>query len=146
MWWLWLVVALAAAIAEIAASGLVFGGVAGAALAAAIVAVFVPAILPEAIVFAAVSVIYLIALRPTALRFLTEHSRPLLGSGGTSTLVGRHAVVTEEVTAHGGQVRLGKGEFWSARSYDGKDVIAVGTTIEIAYVEGLTALVWRVAE
>ncbi len=44
-----------------------------------------------------------------------------------------------------GQVRIGTEE-WSARPADGDEGIAAGDTVEIVGLEGVTALVRRVAE
>jgi membrane protein implicated in regulation of membrane protease activity len=144
MWWIWLLAALVALVIEIVGSGLIFGGLALAALAAAITSAFLTGVLPGAIVFAVVSVGYLIGLRPTALRLLTGQSGLRLGSSsGPKALIGRRAVVHRQITPLAGQIRLGQGEFWSARPYDGKDVIPKGSTVEILHVEGLTALVAR---
>jgi len=49
--------------------------------------------------------------------------------------------VLEEVTEHGGRVRIG-GEEWSARSYDETLVIPVGITVDVMQIEGATALVY----
>jgi hypothetical protein len=38
-------------------------------------------------------------------------------------------------------LRIGDGEFWSARSYDPDDLIPVGASAEIEVVDGLTVLV-----
>jgi hypothetical protein len=38
-------------------------------------------------------------------------------------------------------VRIGDGEFWSARSYDPDDLIPVGASAEVMVVDGLTVLV-----
>jgi membrane protein implicated in regulation of membrane protease activity len=65
---------------------------------------------------------------------------PLLRSG-TSALVGRSAIVVEEVTAHAGQVRIG-GELWSSRPYDDTLTIPVGSTVDVFQIEGATALVY----
>ena len=144
MWWIWVLIAVAAVIGELVGSGLVFGGIAAAAAAAALVSVFVGGILPGAITLLVVSVLYLVSLRPIALRMLESHtSLALPGPSTARGLIGRKAIVTQDVTPHSGQVRVGDGEFWSARLYDGKETIPVGSLVEIALVEGLTALVWR---
>jgi membrane protein implicated in regulation of membrane protease activity len=64
---------------------------------------------------------------------------PLLRTG-TSALVGRSALVLEEVTSHDGRVRIG-GEVWSARSYDESRDMPVGSTVDVFQIEGATALV-----
>ena len=58
-----------------------------------------------------------------------------------SQIIGRRATVTRTVDSAGGQVRIGDGEFWSARSYDPDDLIPVGASAEVMVVDGLTALV-----
>jgi hypothetical protein len=49
--------------------------------------------------------------------------------------------VTRTVDSAGGQVRIGDGEFWSARSYDPDDLIPVGASADVVVVDGLTVLV-----
>jgi membrane protein implicated in regulation of membrane protease activity len=50
-------------------------------------------------------------------------------------------VVTRRVDANGGQIRIGEGEFWSARAFDPADVMEPGAPVEVVLVDGLTALV-----
>jgi membrane protein implicated in regulation of membrane protease activity len=63
------------------------------------------------------------------------------GQVSQTRIVGRRATVTRTVDAEGGQVRIGEGEFWSARAYDPNDLIPVGAKVDIMTVDGLTALV-----
>src|SRR5262249_62355300 len=74
-------------------------------------------------------------VRPLAARHIRQ---PALLRSGTAALVGRSATVLEQVTAHGGQVRIG-GELWSARSYDESQGIPVGSTVDVFAIEGATA-------
>ena len=76
-------------------------------------------------------------VRPLAARHIRQ---PALLRSGTAALVGRPATVVEQVTAHGGQVRIG-GEVWSARSYDESRVIPAGSAVDVFAIEGATALV-----
>jgi len=46
------------------------------------------------------------------------------------------------VDANGGRVRIG-GEEWSARSYMEDGVFEAGTRVEVAKIEGATALVYE---
>jgi membrane protein implicated in regulation of membrane protease activity len=46
------------------------------------------------------------------------------------------------VDEQGGRVRIG-GEEWSARSYMPDEVFDAGTQVEVARIEGATALVYR---
>jgi membrane protein implicated in regulation of membrane protease activity len=146
MWWIWVLIAVAAIVAELTMSGLVFGGVAAAAVLAALVSLVLPGPIPGAVTLLAVSVIYLLTLRPVAMRMLGLHTpNRLTGPSSTSSMVGRKALVTQDITPHTGQIRIGGGDFWTARPYDGKESIPAGSTVEIALVEGLTCLVWTEA-
>ena len=52
------------------------------------------------------------------------------------------AVVLQRVDDMGGRVKLG-GEEWSARSYISGEVFDAGAHVEVAQIEGATALVYR---
>ena len=88
--------------------------------------------------FIVASLAGLVVVRPIAMRHIKQP--PLLRSG-TSALVGRSAIVVEEVSAHAGQVRIG-GELWSSRPYDETLTIPVGSTVDVFQIEGATALVY----
>ena len=137
-WWLaWLVLAALLGVGELMTTTLAFGLVAVAALVAAVVG-GVGLGLPFQIgAFAITAGASLGVVRPLAMRHIRQP--PLLRSG-TSALVGRSATVVEEVTAHGGRVRIG-GEVWSARSYDESQVIPADSTVDVFAIEGATALV-----
>jgi membrane protein implicated in regulation of membrane protease activity len=90
------------------------------------------------IAFIAASLAGLGVVRPIGLRHIKQP--PLLRSG-TSALVGRSAIVVEEVSAHSGQVRIG-GELWSSRPYDETLTIPVGAAVDVFQIEGATALVY----
>ena len=64
---------------------------------------------------------------------------------GHDKLVGRQGLVIEQVSTHGGQVRI-DGEVWSARPYDDDLVIEPGAKVDIFAIKGATALVHRVPE
>ena len=61
---------------------------------------------------------------------------------GTAALEGAKAVVLQRVDGMGGRVRIG-GEEWSARSYVQDEVFDPGTQVEVAQIEGATALVYK---
>jgi len=141
--WLWIIVAIIAAIIEVIGSGLFFIGVTAAAVIAAVVAATGLAGPPvEAILFGAASILYVAGLRPRVLRLISGRGPALLHTpSGNPNLVGRRAIVTQEVTEDGGQIRVGQGEFWSARAYNSGDTMPVGARVQILLVDGLTALV-----
>jgi membrane protein implicated in regulation of membrane protease activity len=60
---------------------------------------------------------------------------------GSYALVGKKAVVLEEVTDSGGLIKLA-GEVWSARTFDENQVIAPGTLVDVMEIEGATAIVY----
>jgi len=137
-WVIWLNVAAVLGTVEVMTTTLAFGLVGIAALIAA-GAGFLGA--PAAIQFGAfvlASGVGLGVARPFALRHIRQP--PMLRTG-TAALVGRPAIVLEEVGAHSGRVRIG-GEVWSARSYDETQVIPAGSTVDVMHIEGATALVY----
>ena len=136
-WIAWLVLAALLGAAEVLTTTLAFGLLAVAALVAAIAGGAGLGLPIQLGAFAVTAGAGLGVVRPLAVRHLR---RPPLLRSGTSALVGRSATVLEEVTAHGGRVRIG-GEVWSARSYDESQVIPVDSTVDVFAIEGATALV-----
>ncbi len=137
-WIIWLIVAAVLGAAEILTTTLAFGLVGIAALIAA-GAGFLGA--PFALQFGAfilASGVGLGVARPFALRHIRQP--PMLRTG-TAALIGRPAIVLEEVGPHSGRVRIG-GEVWSARSYDETQIIPAGKTVDVMHIEGATALVY----
>ncbi len=138
IWIVWLIVAAVLGVAELVTMTLALGLIAVGALAAAGVGA---AGGNGALQFGAFVVASLAGLglaRPLALRHIKQP--PVLKSG-TSALVGKSAVVVEEVTAHAGKVKIG-GELWSSRPYDETLTIPVGSTVDVFQIEGATALVY----
>ena len=136
-WIAWLVLAALLGLAEIMTTTLAFGLIAVGAVAAGVVGVAGGGLPFQLIAFGVASAAGLGVVRPIAVRHIKQP--PLLRTG-TSALVGRSAVVTEEVTALDGRVRIG-GEVWSARSYDESSVIPEGSKVDVLAIEGATALV-----
>jgi membrane protein implicated in regulation of membrane protease activity len=140
--WLWLVVALLAGIGEVLTTGLFLAIVAVAAVITAIVSLLLPFALVQVALFAGLSLGGIAFIRPVLIRsFGLDALAHGSGRVTQSQIVGRRATVTRTVDSAGGQVRIGDGEFWSARSYDPDDLIPVGASAEIMVVDGLTALV-----
>ena len=137
-WVIWLIVAAVLGTVEVMTTTLAFGLVGIAALIAAGVGYLgAPAALQFG-AFVIASAVGLGVARPFALRHIRQP--PMLRTG-TAALVGRSALVLEEVGPHGGRVRIG-GEVWSARSYDETQVIPAGKTVDVMHIEGATALVY----
>jgi len=137
---LWAVLAVALAVGEIFTPGLFFlGPVALAAVVAGAVALGGLGVAVQLIVFIVGTVASLAVLRPIARAHIKIP--PLLRTG-TAALVGAKATVVQRVDADGGRVRLG-GEEWSARAYLDDQVLEPGTRVEVAKIEGATALVYE---
>jgi membrane protein implicated in regulation of membrane protease activity len=142
LWVLWLAVAIAAAIGEVVTLGLFLAAFAAAAVITAIVAIVVPSLALQVGVFGALSLLGLGVFRPIALNALGwQQAEQITGPVSQSHLMNKRAVVTKTVDNSGGQIRIGEGEFWSARSFDPSDVMEPGAQVEVVLVDGLTALV-----
>jgi len=139
-WVVWAIVAVLLALGELATPGLFFlGPVALAALPALFVSLLGAPAWLQVLVFVAGSIASLALLRPIARAHLRV---PALTRTGTDALVGQRAVVLQRVDANGGRVRIG-GEEWSARAYMEDQVLEPGTRVEVARIEGATALVYE---
>jgi membrane protein implicated in regulation of membrane protease activity len=136
----WLIAALLLAIGELLTPGMFFlGPVALAAVGAAVAAAIGGGIILQLIVFIAVSLASLAFLRPIARRHIRM---PELTRTGTAALVGTKALVLQRVDVNGGRVRIG-GEEWSARAFFEEQTLEPGARVEVAKIEGATALVFE---
>jgi len=138
---LWIVIAVIAAIGEVLTTGLFLGIIAAAALITAFATLALPPI-EGVVAFIGFSGLGLLVVRPIIVSVM---GRELFESGSgryvDTHLIGRRAVVTRAVGPEGGQIRIGEGEFWSARPYDATSRIPVGSPVEVMLVDSLTALV-----
>ena len=138
-WVLWVVLAAALAIGEVLTLGFLLGMLALAAVGAGVVAAVGGGLVLQLLVFIVASIASLALIRPVAKRHLRT---PASIRTGTAALVGAKALVTERVDDLGGQVKIG-GEVWSARAYLDGQVIEPGSRVEVAKIEGATALVYE---
>lgn len=139
-WLLWAIAAILLAVGELLTPGLFFlGPIAVAAVLAALVAAVGAGAAVQLIVFLGASIASVAVLRPVARRHL--RTPPMLRTG-TAALVGSKAVVIQRVDIDGGRVRIG-GEEWSARAYIDDQVLEPGARVEVAKIEGATALVYE---
>jgi len=77
-------------------------------------------------------------VRPSIVRRM--HHGPELTTGHAN-LVGKSALVIEEINSQAGQVKLA-GEVWTARPYDESLVIPAGSTVDVFEIRGATAVVY----
>ena len=143
MFWLaWVVVALVCLAGEAITVALILASFAVAALLVAPLSLAVP--LPVQVVsFGALSLLMLGVARPAALRLLprneTEPPQPHIGPRET------RALAVQPIDQRQGQIRVGSGEFWSARALEPDMAIAPGSEVQIVRMEGLVARVQPVA-
>jgi len=137
-WIVWLILAAVLGVAELVTVTLTLGLLAVAAAVAAVVGAAGAPVPFQIVAFVVTAGAGLGLVRPIAVRHLKQP--PSLRTG-TAALVGRSALVQQEVSGHHGRVRIG-GEEWSARAYDETLVIPVGATVDVIKIEGATALVY----
>ncbi|MEU7924969.1 NfeD family protein [Micromonospora sp. NPDC049801] len=138
----WIVLGVVLAVAEIFTTTLfliMFG--AGAFAAAGAAALGAP-VAVQALVFAVVSALSLVVVRPV----IKRHGRSALESGeqpfGVEAIEGSTALVLERVDADHGLVKI-DGELWTARAYDTTQTFEPGQRVRVIKVRGATALVWQ---
>lgn len=138
IWIIWAIIAIAAIVGEMFTLGLYLGSLALAAAAVAALS-FVLAPPLQIAAFAVLALVLLLGVRPVVLPLLPfgEDSRALPRVGP----VGKQGTVTQDLESGGGQIRVGQGEFWSARPLNEGERIPAGRQVEIIAMDGLTALV-----
>lgn len=140
-WQAWLALSIALGVAELFSLDLMLLMLASGALVGMVAGLIGLPVAVQIIAAVATSVGMLALVRPSIVKRM--HTGPELRLGHQA-LVGRQGVVVDEVTAQGGQVRIG-GELWSARAYDETEVIEAGAVVDVFEIRGATALVHKVA-
>lgn len=137
----WLIAAIVLVIVEICTAA--FGSICFAVGAgfSALVAGLGGSFVWQIIVFAAVSLLTFIFLRPMAIRWLDSKSKDV--KTNVDALIGRKGIVSERIdaTQHTGRVAV-DGDDWKAVSLD-NDVIDKGASVEIVNRDSLILTVKR---
>ena len=139
-WQAWLGVAIALGVAELFSLDLVLLMLAVGALVGMAVSLIGLGLPVQILAAVAASVGMLALVRPNIVKRM--HAGPEL-TLGHAALVGKQGIVVDEVSIHGGQIRVG-GELWTARPFDETEVIAPGEAVDIFEIRGATALVHRI--
>jgi membrane protein implicated in regulation of membrane protease activity len=139
-WYVWVIIALAALAGEMYSTAFILAYVGVAAAVTALLAVAGVPLALQLVVFVPLTLALIALVRPKSLAMIGGHA-PRRQLTGNARLVDRSGVVEQDVTDHGGMVRLGSGEFWSARSYPPGVVLAKGTFVRVMFVDGLTVYV-----
>ncbi len=134
----WLVLLIVCIIIELPTMGLTTIWFAGGALAAILAALLHAPFFLQVILFLLVSLILLFFTRPIAVKYFNKDRVKT----NVESMVGRQAIVTSEIcNLHStGQVTIG-GLEWSARSYDDRLRIPVGTVVNVAAINGVKLIV-----
>lgn len=133
---IWLIVAIVLVIVEICTAG--FGSICfaiGAAFSALAAGLGVHSLAWQIAIFAVVSLLTFIFLRPVVMRFLDKKSKDV--KTNAEALVGRKGIVSERIDAaqHTGRVAV-DGDDWKAVSADGS-VIEKGVEVEILKLDSI---------
>lgn len=138
---IWLIAALALAGAEALTGDLFLLMLGGGALAAAGSSLIFDDLWVHGAVFAVVSVLLLVLVRP-ALRRHFQSGKGL--PDPAKALEGKSALVLDRVAQHEGQVKL-DGEVWTARPLNENDVYEPGDKVTVVHIDGATAVVQKLA-
>ncbi len=137
---IWVVATAVAIVGEVFTTSFFLLFFAFGALVALLLAVLGVGLPLQIIGFVVASVLSMVLLRPTVLHRLSSGSSERYEPRGG--VVGKSATVTAAIEPGGsGTIRVGGGEFWTARSlYPGKR-IEPGTRVRVLDTDGITALV-----
>lgn len=131
---IWLVAVAALVALEAATLGLTCIWFALGALGALLVSFLGVSFLFQAVVFAVLSAISLILLKP----FASKHINSKRVATNADRVIGAEAVVTQDINNELGQglVKVG-GQIWSARSADDKQIIPSGSHVLVKNITGV---------
>lgn len=137
MAFIWLGIAVAAAIIEAAGPALVSIWFTGGAVVALILALFGVSVVIQIPVFIVVSAVLLATTRPIAKKYVNSRLQPT----NADRIIGSICPVTESVDNRAGRGEVYvDGKRWSARS-ESDEPIAEGAEVEILRIEGVKVIV-----
>jgi membrane protein implicated in regulation of membrane protease activity len=138
-WIPWLIAGVILAVGEMHFSGFFLGPFALGAFGAAVASLVGLGFALTVGIFAVITVLTFLLLRPIARRHLRQ---PAELRTGTAALVGRSAMVLERIANDEGVgvVKI-DGEVWTARAYEDDQVIPAGQRVQVVEIRGATALV-----
>ena len=138
MWYVWLIIAGAFVILEIATMGFLVFWFAVGALVAMILSFFVENLFVQSLVFVVVSTILLFATKPFVNKIMPKDSFVKTNSYSIEGKIGKVTIDIEPIEGKG-QVKVA-GEAWSANSVD-NTYIPKDTEVVIEKIEGVKAIV-----
>jgi len=135
MTFIWLGIIAALVVIELVTYGLYFAALAAAALVPLVFSLLGLDLWVQALGFLAAAVVALVFIRPLITKLQGDKPETMTN---VNALVGKPALVTEEVTQVNGYVKI-QGEIWSARTSNGSK--AVGSEVVIEKIAGATLIV-----
>lgn len=134
----WLVALVALLVLEAATVGLVCIWFAAGALAALLLSLFVDSLLAQLAVFAAVSLICLLVVRPLA----RKYADPRRVATNADRVIGAEGVVTQTIDnlKAQGQITV-RGTPWTARTDGDGLTVPAGATVRVLRIEGVKVIV-----
>ncbi|MFI3289023.1 MAG: NfeD family protein [Rikenellaceae bacterium] len=139
-WIIWAVVTLVALLIEVLTLGFAVICFAIGALVACLVAFVGGDIVWQLATFSVTTIVALIVVRPLIIRYLAKSKSKV--ETNAQALVGRRAVVTQDIRDGEGRVRV-DGDDWKAETECDTDVLLVGDKVEIVRVESVILIVKR---
>jgi membrane protein implicated in regulation of membrane protease activity len=138
-WVIWLLAAVVFAIGEIATTSFFLAPFSIGAFSAAAVSLIGGGATASWVVFAVVTTVVFLGVRPVARRHLRQ---PAQVRTGAAALVGRPAIVAERIANDEGTgiIKL-DGEIWTARAWDESRIFDAGDKVEVVEIRGATAMV-----
>lgn len=136
---IWAIAGVLLVVAEVLSGELVLAMLGAAALGTAGASALGVPPGPDLAVFAVLSGLLVLLVRPAVNRRLRVHEAV---NTGTRSLLGARAEVVEAITARTGTIRIG-GALWSARTLHDDD-LAAGTAVVVVEISGATAVVTAV--
>jgi len=138
MIWIWAALIVIFVVGEIVMTNLICIWFAGGAFVAMLLDLFHVSMLTQIIVFLIVSLVLLLATRPLAKKKLDYKKQKT----NLDAIVGKEAIVTEEIRdQEAGAVKI-EGKVWTAKSESG-DILTPGDTVIIDEIRGVTLFVTR---
>lgn len=136
----WAVVAALAFVGELVSVSFFLLFFALGATVALVAALLGAGIVAQVVGFVVASLLSLVVLRPVLLRKVSLQGGE--GYVGHAGVMGKSGVVTNAIEpGASGMVRIGDGEFWTARALHANQKIEAGSRVRVLGVDGLTALV-----
>ena len=141
MWYIWLIIAGVAFIAEIFTTGFLVFWFGLGALISMVVSIFCPGdYILQTSVFVITSTLLIFLTKPLVNKF-TKKDKDKEYSTNAYSIVGKKGIVVQDINpVHGvGQIKIA-GETWSAKTSD-DSIIEKGSQIEVIEIQGVKAVV-----